>query len=134
MCAVAPYGDSSTALTRIAMEAPMEAPSPQFNPLVLRRANVIKTTAGISVDKDGNATLNVSCTRACSGWVQLWLDAAGSKRSDVQKYALKAAGFMPLKFADAPYTSTSGAKARIAIESPMDGPSPDFRDLKLTKR
>lgn len=130
----APYVDSSSALTRIAKEAPKEAPSPQFNRLVLHRANVIRTTSRIVVDPDGRATLNVSCTTACSGWVQLWLDAAGTQKSDVRKYVLKSAGWMPLKFAYAPYATTPGARARIAIESPKDGPSPDFRNLQLTMR
>lgn len=138
--AALPYVDSATALTRIAKEAPKEAPNPQFNALRLSRIvpppvpkNVVATTAGVPVATSGRATLNVSCTMACSGYIQLWSDAAGTKKSDVQRYVLARAGWMPLTFSKAPYVNSVDARARIAITAPLDGPTPRFNPLRLWK-
>lgn len=94
--------------------------------------NVLKTTAGIRVAADGSATLNISCTKACSGWVQIWSDAAGSRKSDVAYYSFEKAGWKPLKFENVPVVTTKGAMARVKQRSPIEGVNPQFNPLSLT--
>ena len=110
----------------------MEAPSPQFNPLTLRRvANAVTTTRTVVVNRDGSGVVNVACTRACSGYVQVWSDSSGTLTSDVQRYSLPQAGWMPLRFVRLPHLATADARTRIAITAPVDGRSPQFNALTL---
>lgn len=95
------------------------------------KPNILKTTAGITVAADGKATLNISATQACSGWVQIWDDEKGAHVSSVQYYKFAKAGWQPLHFTKVPVISTTSALARVKQETPVDGPNPQWNPLTL---
>lgn len=134
-----PNADASWKV-RLAIETPVpgSGPSPQFNNVELHKGstasvNVVKTTTAVRVSTGGNATVNISCTQACSGWVQLWSDGkGGDKSANVVYYKLSKAGYMPMKFTGLDHTSAKWF-ARVAIQKPTaaTGTSPVFHNLYL---
>lgn len=115
-----PYVDSTTAKVRFAIQGPYEDGGPQFNSLRLVRSsgNVVKTTSWTKVSSAGKARVNVSCTMKCSGWIQLWSDTSGTRKSaNVVYYSLAGAGWKALYFGGVPNTSASW-KARVAVRAP----------------
>lgn len=125
---------------RIAVASPIpgSGPSPQFNNIALTKGstaavNVVKTTAGAKVSASGKIVVNVSCTKACTGYAQLWSDGQGdAKSSNVIKYTLTKAGYKALTFTGMP-TGTAKWFVRLAITAPtpVAGTTPVFHDLNL---
>lgn len=127
---------NATWKTRVAVKSPAEKGSPFFNDLLLTKAaptNVIKTTAGVKVSADHKATVNISCTAACSGWVQLRSDKAGAIKSNTVYYSMTKAGWMPLKFTGVDASEDTAWFARVAVRAPAAIDSPYYNPLKLLK-
>ncbi len=130
------YVNTTSAKVRLAISTPVAFPgdSPQFNPIELVKGpqNVVKTSASTHVSATGKATVNVSCTMACEGYVQLWSDEAGTKKSaNVFHYKLAKAGFTAMAFTGVPHINSSTWKARIAATQPATGASTTFNSLQL---
>lgn len=123
-------------LVRIATEKPTAAVS--FHEVTLKKGstasvNVVKTTAGVKVSSSGKVVVNVSCTKACSGYAQLWSDGTGSRKSsNVVHYTLKKAGYQAMTFTGMP-TGADKWDVRLAIAkpTPVAGTTPVFHNLRL---
>lgn len=132
------YADVSDAKVRLAIASPTAFPgdSPQFNSLQLAKGpqNVVKTSSWTKVSSSGKATVNVSCTMACEGYVQLRSDEAGTlKSANVAHYKMSRAGWMPLYFTGVPNINADDWLTRVAIASPKTDVTPVFNALELVK-
>ena len=129
-----PNIDTNTWFSRVAITKPAPYVTPVFNELrLIKSVNTIETTRKVTVSPNGDGTINLSCTLVCSGWVQLWSDDAGTKKSDVVYFSMPKAGWKPLTFHDIPYLSTKFGLTRIATQRPEAEPVPRFIDLELIK-
>jgi len=110
--------------------------SPQFNPLTLTKTavpvNTLKTTPKVTVSSDGTATVNLSCTVACEGYVQLWKTEAGTNQSsNIFHYKLTKAGYVPMLFKGLIHENSTAWKTRVAISSPATTDTPIFLPLEF---
>ena len=131
-----PLTATTGAKVRLSQSSPVVGPNPQFNNLEIVRAtgNSLKTTAKVTVSAAGKATVNVSCTMACSGYAQIWSDGTdGGPKSSVFHYTLAKAGYQAMALTGVTHVNRSEAKIRLAISSPLafPGDSPQFNPLQL---
>lgn len=115
-----PYVNSTEAKVRISIQAPYDDGGAQFKPVTLVKGpgNVVKTSTSTTVSSTGKATVNLSCTMKCSGYVQLWSDTAGTEKStNVVYYSLAGAGWTPLYFSGVPHVGAAW-QTRIAVSTP----------------
>lgn len=129
-----PYVNSTTAKVRLYKKGADSSPNPQFNKLQLVKGpqNVVKTTATVKVSSSHKATVNISCTMACEGYVQLRSDEAGTlKSANVYHYKLSKAGYMPMYFTGVPHINSTTWLSRVAPVQPSTSVGAFFRSLHL---
>ena len=132
-----PKEATTGAKVRLAQSSP-NAGVVQFNNLEIVKAvppvNTLKTTPKVTVSSAGKATVNLSCTMACEGYVQLWSDGEGTKKStNVFHYKLTKAGYVPMPFTGLTYENSTAWKTRVAIKAPATTITPLFNALELIK-